>query len=253
MTDRFASNFFGPHSPYLAHPLLTPARTAVEVDWLELVLDPGPGGHILDIGCGFGRHSLELARRGYQVEGIDPSETMITAARSAAGQLTARFLVRSGADLTAENAFDGAVCMFTTLGQIETGLSDNRRLLERASAALRPGARLVVEVPQRDGAVAALVEAESFGEGRNRTEITRSYDPETSCLTERFVVTSCGVRRHFDLRYRLFSAEELVGLLADAGFIDIALAADLEALAGSSVPDLDRAGSTMVAAAIAGP
>ena len=58
-------NFFRDNSPFLRHPLLTAERTAAEIDFLTPRLGITPTDRVLDIGCGFGRHSIELARRGF--------------------------------------------------------------------------------------------------------------------------------------------------------------------------------------------
>jgi 2-polyprenyl-3-methyl-5-hydroxy-6-metoxy-1,4-benzoquinol methylase len=58
--------------------------TMGEVDFIEKEISFNKSLKILDIGCGTGRHSLELARRGYDVTGIDLSESMIDKARSLA-------------------------------------------------------------------------------------------------------------------------------------------------------------------------
>ena len=52
-----------------------------EVDFLEQELDIASGGRILDVGCGTGRHAVELARRGYQVTGLDFSAGMLAEAQ----------------------------------------------------------------------------------------------------------------------------------------------------------------------------
>ncbi|MGH1492908.1 MAG: class I SAM-dependent methyltransferase [Acidimicrobiales bacterium] len=233
------TNFFGPFSPYLNHPLLTVERTAAEVDQLLLILGLGPGATVLDVGCGFGRHSLEFARRGLQPTGIDPSETMIAAARSAAD--AEGLAVTLAASLGAEaDRFSGAVAMFTTLGQVGPSGEDNLEILGATAGSLRPGARFVLELPQRDAAVAALVSSEGFGDGENRTDISRQFDPESSRVIERFEVVAGGVSRRFDLAYRLFSATELVTHLQHAGFVDIQLAAKLEDLAALSNTALSK-------------
>ena len=74
-------NFFDAGSPFLKHPLLTAERTAQEIDFIEEYLTVSPGACILDVGCGFGRHSIELARRDFDVTGIDPSAAMIAVAQ----------------------------------------------------------------------------------------------------------------------------------------------------------------------------
>ena len=55
-----------------------------ECDFLEQIFDryaPGPVRTILDLGCGTGGHTLPLARRGYEVVGVDRSEKMLAEAR----------------------------------------------------------------------------------------------------------------------------------------------------------------------------
>ena len=240
------TNFFGPFSPYLNHPLLTKERTSAEVDQLLRILGLGAGQMLLDVGCGFGRHSLELARRGVRPTGLDPSETMIAAARTVADneQLSATFTVGSAESVTS-GPFDGAIAMFTTLGQVGPDGNDNHGLLAATAQTLAPGAGLVVEVPQRGPAVAGLVTEDRFGDGDNRTEISRRFDKNTARVIERFNVVADGVEREFDLAYRLFSAEELAARLNDAGLTNVRLGAQLadlapvSALAANPDPDPD--------------
>lgn len=224
-------DFFGPFSPYLNHPLLTEERTKAEVDLLLEALGLGPGASVLDVGCGFGRHTLELARRGLRVTGIDPSETMIEAARAAADAAGLEVIldVKPG-EAVSGDTYHGAIAMFTTLGQVDGSGEDNLGLLNTTAASLRPGARFVIEVPQRDAAVAALVTDDRFGDDTNWTEISRRWDEPTSRVVERFEVGSNGTIRHFDLAYRLFSAKELAHHLGEAGFVDIRIAKTLEGL-----------------------
>ncbi len=250
-----ARNFFDEGSPYLQHPLLTVERTTGEVDALEELLGVGPGAALLDVGCGFGRHSIEFARRGYRVTGIDPSPTMIDAAtlaaeRSAsAGSLDVDFLVaRAEAVELPGRRFAGAVCLFTTLGQVGPSGDDNRALLANVATMLEPGARLIVEVPQQAAAVAGLVESDIFDRPDGKTEISRRYDPATGRVSETFVLSDHdGRQRRFELEYRLYSAAELTGLLAEAGFTEVGLAGSLtDAIVGVPLSD---DGPSMIAVA----
>src|SRR5512134_3974482 len=58
--------------------------TTGEVDFIESEIDHDRTTRILDIGCGTGRHAIELARRGYTVVGVDLSESMLNKARAKA-------------------------------------------------------------------------------------------------------------------------------------------------------------------------
>lgn len=255
MNRAFSGNFFGPSSPYLRHPLLTAERTAAEVDQLVPLLGLNPGASVLDVGCGFGRHSLELAGRGLAVTAIDPSPAMIAAAGAAAESAgrSVEFAVQGGEELADRQSFDGAICMFTTLGQIRSGTEDNRALLNRVAVALRPGSRFLVEVPQREATVAALVGSERFGDGSSGTEIARSYNADTASVTESFQVMTDGRRQRFDLRYRLFSAGELTDLLVDAGFVDVRVSGSLTGLAKATAQRRRRGDPTIFALGTARP
>jgi len=52
--------------------------TRGEVDFIETALDLHEDAALLDVACGGGRHALELARRGYSVEGVDSSATLVS-------------------------------------------------------------------------------------------------------------------------------------------------------------------------------
>jgi len=207
--------FFSDGSPYLEHPLLTVERSTAEIDEVAR-LTGSVSGRVLDIGCGFGRHSIELASRFSDVTGIDPSSTMIDAARARALEANqfADFICVDAADFREVARYDLAICLFTSLGQQTT----NRRndaphvaLLRQAKQALKPGGKLVLELPDKDRAVSALVETEHLG----ATKVLRSFDQRESTITERFSLFAGDT---YQLIYRVFDRTELVDLLHDAGF-----------------------------------
>ena len=209
------TDFFGAGSPYLSHPLLTEERTSLEIDRILSWLPDAPAEmDVLDMGCGFGRHAIELARRGMAVVGVDPSATLLGEARSRAEHegLPVEFVQASGDQFVREGEFDLALCMFTTLGQVQPPDVDPKThaILTNLSRAMRPGATLVLEVPEKGRAVEALVESEQLGP----TAVARSFDPATSVLSERFDTPTDS----FALAYVLFTQAELVQALESAGF-----------------------------------
>jgi len=220
-------NFFSAGSPYLNHPLLTPERTACEIDFVLSLANCPPGGRILDVGCGPGRHSIELAQRGYTVVGIDPSATMIAAAkeRASAAGVSPDFQQVAGEDFITDETFDAAICLFTTLGQIEDQ-KDNHPIIPRVSAALRPGGVVIVEVPQREWVASNLKPTDRFGEGDRYTDVTRQFHTDENAVTEIFTHVAPGETQRYILRYRLFNLDELSALLEDAGFGIVAIYGD---------------------------
>ncbi|MBC8334272.1 MAG: class I SAM-dependent methyltransferase [Anaerolineales bacterium] len=217
-------NFFSKGSPFLAHPLLTPERTNTEIDFLLAQTQSTPGHLILDVGCGPGRHSIELARRGYRVVGIDPSEAMIVAAKERAKEagVNPEFIQAHGEDFLTEYKFDAAICLFTTLGQINDDASspkiNNHPLLNQISQVLVPGGPFVLEVPQKKWVVNTLKDSDHFGDDRNYTDIQRAYDPESNILSETFRLVSPGETNQFFLRYHLYDVDEIHIFLNNAGF-----------------------------------
>jgi SAM-dependent methyltransferase len=107
-------------------------------------------GHerILDLACGFGRHTLELARRGYSAVGVDITAAYIADARSAAQHqhLAAEFLQADVRSVLFEDEFDVVLNMADgAIGYFETD-EENLRLFDVIGRALRNGGKHVMGV-----------------------------------------------------------------------------------------------------------
>jgi ubiquinone/menaquinone biosynthesis C-methylase UbiE len=79
-----------------------------EVDFMEEELASDKSATILDIGCGTGRHAIELAKRGYSVTAIDFSASQLDQARlnAAAANVTVQFVEADARHLDYNNQFD---------------------------------------------------------------------------------------------------------------------------------------------------
>jgi 2-polyprenyl-3-methyl-5-hydroxy-6-metoxy-1,4-benzoquinol methylase len=121
-------------------------RTESEVDFLLEALDLEPGARILDVACGHGRHSLELARRGFRVTGLDLSEPSIEIARAdaAADGLEVEFLHADMREIAFAGAFDAAINLFTAFGYLESEAED-QKALDAIARSLRSGGRFFME------------------------------------------------------------------------------------------------------------
>ena len=213
-------NFFSEDSPFLRHPLLTAERTAAEIEFLMERMGLASGARVLDVGCGFGRHAIELARRGFAVTGIDASAAMIAAARekaAAAGVTVDLRHVRAEAFET-EIPFEAAICLLTTLGQVTAAGESGLELLTGVRRALASGSPFAVEVPQREPTARQLKPSDTFGQGQHHTKVSRRFDPAKNVVSERFTVVSPEKKQTFELQYRLYSQDELLALLNQADF-----------------------------------
>jgi len=177
--------------------------TRQEVDFLTEVLELGEGSTVLDVGCGPGRHSLELARRGIGVHGIDISETFVALARtSAAGEgLDRAVFERHDARMLGESAtvpddFDAAICLCQGAFGLMRESADDRRILAGIASRVRPGGRL------------ALSAFNAYFSVRYHDEA--SFDAELGVSHERTVVKSeAGEDKSVDLWTGCFTPREL--------------------------------------------
>lgn len=107
------------------------------------------GASLLDLACGTGRHSLQLARLGFNVTGVDLSQKNIAEAIENARQHTdlsgkLRFLVGDMRQLDFTAEFDAAVNLFTSMGYFNEP-SENLQVIQSTARALRPGGLLVID------------------------------------------------------------------------------------------------------------
>lgn len=142
--------FFDRHAPkYMDEPFVT--ATKEEVDFLIEHLQLSKDHRILDMGCGTGRHALELGRRGYQVTGVDLSDGMLEQARNAAAAETLTTLNFQQADAfeyTTDTPFDRVYCVCEgSLGLIGTGRNPqehDRAVIQNLYHALKPGGKMFI-------------------------------------------------------------------------------------------------------------
>jgi SAM-dependent methyltransferase len=191
------------------------------------------GGELLDVPCGFGRHSVPLARAGYRVTGVDRSEPLLAEARRHAGGERWPKLARADyRDLPfADASFDAAVNLFSSLGYL--GDEEDTRALAEIRRVLRPGARLVIETMHRDLLVRAFRDHDwrLVGEGRLLLE-QRTFDaPAGVAQTTQTLIDGTGERDSRSYSIRVYSVTELLAMLARAGFEESRCYGDLEGAA----------------------
>lgn len=124
---------------------VSPEQTRIEIDFLQRALRLQSGERVLDVPCGFGRHSLELAARGFRPTGVDVSPEMIQEARAGAASagLTIDWRMADMRDLAWASEFDAAFCFGNAFGYLDS--DGTQEFLRAVSRALKPGGRFALD------------------------------------------------------------------------------------------------------------
>jgi SAM-dependent methyltransferase len=201
-------------------PLEAPEQVRREVDFIVKALDLPAGAKVLDLCCGQGRHSLELARRGFQVVGVDLSEALLYAARKRAESegLSVTFLHCDMREIDFADEFDAVINMFTSFGYLESEAEDEK-VLGKVAQALKSGGKFLLDVVNRDRLVRDFQAREwhAADEGWLVLE-ERTFDHLSGRTETRWVcVARDGVRYERLSSVRLYTASELRTMLERAG------------------------------------
>lgn len=215
--DYFGDDFFDLHVDLFPEEL-SRREVAGMLDLLQVPV----GGRILDVPCGWGRHTVLLAESGYDVVGADLSFPLL--ARAPKGPVYAAADVR--ALPLPDASFDAVINVFTSLGLFLDDAEDLRALRE-AHRLLKPGGRFLLETMHRDDVIAAFAERDrwTLPDG-TAVRVRRRFDPIKGISYERLRWRrgeAEGEKRH---ALRLRTAGEVDALIRAAGFDDVAYFGD---------------------------
>jgi SAM-dependent methyltransferase len=198
----------------------TEEQTRAEVDFIETSLALAPGAPVLDLACGLGRHAIGMARRGYQVTGVDFNPHYLAIAAEGADQAGARvrWMVGDMRSLRFEAEFESVYSFFTSFGYYTD--AENERVLENIAGALRPGGRFLLDMANRDRVLTHPQERAwiQLDDGTLRME-EASLDLRTSRVTSRVILIQpqSGARLVKEYHLRVYTCAELTALLSRHG------------------------------------
>ena len=213
----------------LHDPLFTESASRWEVSAIREMLALSFGARILDVPCGWGRHTALFAEAGLDAFGADISTDLLARAEPGTRPRSAHY---AAADLRmlpfADASFDAVINVFTSLGLFLDDAEDIRALIE-ARRVLAPDGALLLESMHRDEVIAAYAERDRWRlPDGTEIRVRRRFDPVRGISHERWRWrsrdgTEQGEKRH---ALRLRTATEIDGLLRAAGFADIAYYGD---------------------------
>jgi len=152
--------------------------TAGEIGWLMRHVVRSKRAHILDLCCGYGRHSIRLAQHGHDVEGLDLSAPLLHAARLKAAEADVRLTLHH-CDMRdiQPSAFDVVLSMHTSFGYLPEG-QDDAEVLRAVHGCLVPGGSLVLQFLDPDCAIRAgsIEERLVLKDGTQYRKVSRVVD-----------------------------------------------------------------------------
>jgi len=119
--------------------------TMGEVDFIESEINHDKSSKILDVGCGTGRHAIELSKRGYHVTGVDLSENMLNRAREKASMAGVEidFRLSDARSLPFEGEFDLVIMLCEGAFPLMETDEMNFQILESAARSLNNNGKLI--------------------------------------------------------------------------------------------------------------
>src|SRR5262249_43765317 len=181
-----------------------------------------PGSPLVDAGCGTGRYSLELSRRGYRVRGIDMSADLIEEAKRSAGLQSPHASFEVGDILTLSRSNDDAVLCRGGLNDVVED-DDRQAAFTSFARALRGGGVLIRDVREWDATVVRKAREPLFRKrvDTDRGRLTFTSVTELDLPTRRLLVKethtldTAGAERSWDYEFvmRCWTVVELQSLL----------------------------------------
>jgi ubiquinone/menaquinone biosynthesis C-methylase UbiE len=207
-------DFFDSHAERYDENVFT-KNTIAEADFFLNLFPLAKGARILDVGCGTGRHSIELAKRGFSVTGLDLSTGMLAVAKrkaDAAG-VSVAWVNGDATTFSLPDKYDAALCVcegaFGLIGSEDDPESHDLEVLKHVAAALRPGGGFLLT------ALNAYAPIRRF---KYENIQSGAFDPATMIAEYEDDWDLPEGKTTLVVRERLFIAPEVTRMLREAGF-----------------------------------
>lgn len=185
--------------------------TDLEVAGLERLIGTPDQKTILDLGCGYGRHSIRLSDLGYHVMGYDLSASLLKHARDQDHRVP--WLRGNMKALPFRSAFDVVLSLFTAVGYFEDE-AENFQVFREISEALRPGGRFICQLVNRDYLIRRFTPQEIHDQDGLIILEERTFHSIDSRVHTKTTIVDGSLRRQYESVIRVYTVTELDMLLA---------------------------------------
>jgi cyclopropane fatty-acyl-phospholipid synthase-like methyltransferase len=195
--------------------------TQQEVDFLVSELALQQGQRILDVPCGAGRHSVELAKRGFNVTGVDISQTFIQSLTEKINsqELSIKAIQADILSVQLDQKFSGAICLGNAFGYFS--MDKMKVFVEKVSSCLEQGSKFIIN----SGMVAESILPNLSHYAKNNTysfgditmEVTNTYQLKDSYTLSNLRYTQEDKTEEHSFKHYVFTLGEISRLLKQFG------------------------------------
>ncbi len=192
------------------YPHRNEAEARAHIDFVERRLPIKPPQHVLDLGCGSGRHAHELARRGYEVTCLDLSAELLRLARTRLGAThgNPRFVRADMRFIPFPAVFDAVLSFFTTFGYFQRE-EENLQTLIAIREVLRPDGRFLLDYVNKAHVLHHLVPRDVRRDSGVEIVQERTYNRAAERIEKRIVLKENGRVREYRESVRLYTPAEM--------------------------------------------
>ena len=228
MTRPWYETIFDERCPELFGPLeRDPEEEVAQI--LALIPIP-PGAAVVDLGCGRGRHAIPLSRRGYRVTGVDLSEKMLRLARERAEKegASVEWVREDMREFVRPGAFDACLSLFSSYGYFDD--EENQKVLGNVGRSLKEGGVLLLDLRNAQKGLSGEEDLEkTMTVPSGQLRLCVRFDRSTKrARAEHELTRPDGIRISSAFDVRIYSRDELSGMLGSAGMSVVAVHGSLE-------------------------
>jgi SAM-dependent methyltransferase len=187
-------------------------------------------GSVLDLCCGPGRHSVALAKRGFQVTGVDRTRFLLKKARqrTRSARVRVEFVRADMRDFMRPGFYRLVLNLWTAFGYFDKK-DDDHRVLRNIFTSLKLGGVCVIDVFGKERLAKGFAATTSTrnADGSLLIQTHEIFDDWTRIRNEWILLKGSRARR-FKFHHTIYSGHELKDLLRQAGFAEVKLYGDFD-------------------------
>lgn len=222
--DNWYETFFEGINCEMWEKAITPEWTNAEIAFIQDIMQLSAGSKLLDIPCGTGRHSVILARKGFQLTSIDISAEYINSLKKIveADRLPVHIVQEDILCVQLDSMYDGAFCLGNCFGYFSH--EGMQAFIQKVAAVLNPGAKWIIHSGlMAESFLAKFIKEKTYELPGLTMHINNDYDEWDSCLLTMLTYTKDGKEETHRFKHHVYTIAEVIRWLSHYGLKTVAL------------------------------